>query len=58
MAKATPLGVLGVIRDVTERKRVEAALYESEARLRRFDGHEFIGLLSPDGNLLEANALR
>jgi PAS domain S-box-containing protein len=53
----TVTGVLGVIRDVTERKRVEAALYESEARLRAiFDGtYEFIGLLSPDGNLLEAN---
>lgn len=44
-------------RDVSERWRAEAAVRESEARLRAiFDGtYEYIGLLAPDGTLLEAN---
>ncbi|HUF27736.1 MAG TPA: PAS domain-containing protein [Gemmatimonadaceae bacterium] len=44
-------------RDVSERVRAEQALRESAARLRAiFDGtYEYIGLLAPDGTLLEAN---
>jgi PAS domain S-box-containing protein len=44
-------------RDVSERTLGEAALRESESRLRAiYDGtYEYIGLLSPDGTLLDAN---
>jgi PAS domain-containing protein len=44
-------------RDVTDRKRAEDALRYSEERLRAiYDGtYQYIGLLSPDGTLLEAN---
>jgi PAS domain S-box-containing protein len=43
--------------DVTARVRAEAQLREHETRLRAiYDGtYEYIGLLAPDGTLLEAN---
>lgn len=44
-------------RDISERMRAEQALRDSESRLRGiYDGtYEYIGLLAPDGTLLEAN---
>ncbi len=43
--------------DITERRAAEDALRESAERLRAiYDGtYEYIGLLSPDGTLLDAN---
>jgi len=51
------VGLVLCIRDVTDRKRVEQALVESERRFRAiFDqAFQFIGLLSPDGTVLELN---
>lgn len=47
----------GSFRDVTRRKRAEQALQESERRLKAIFDQEFqfVGLLQPDGTLLEAN---
>jgi PAS domain S-box-containing protein len=51
------LGGLVVYRDVTDRKRVAAALRDSHARFRAiFDRtYEFVGLLDVEGNLVEVN---
>ena len=47
----------GSFRDVTERRRAERALAESERRIRAvFDQEfQFVGLLAPDGTVLDAN---
>ena len=44
-------------RDLTERRRIEAAREESEARLRAiYDGtYEYIGLITPGGTVLDCN---
>ena len=48
---------VSVQRDVTERKENEARLRESQRKLRAMldGGIQFVGLLAPDGTLLEAN---
>jgi|GEM_PF-1243892 len=48
---------VGVFSDVTERKAAEAALAESEARLRRvLDSlFAFVGVLTPQGTVVEVN---
>lgn len=50
-------GISVYFRDVTEKKEAWAALHDSQERLRAiYDGTwEYIGLLAPDGTLLEAN---
>lgn len=49
--------VLVIVRDISDRKRTEAALRASETRFRAIFNNmfQFIGLLSLDGTLLEAN---
>lgn len=49
----------GVVREITEHKQAEAALEQSEQRLRNLiDGlgpYMFVGLMTPQGKLIEAN---
>jgi PAS domain S-box-containing protein len=46
-----------VLRDVSERKRLERQLAESERRFRAIFDHtfQFVGLLQPDGTVIEIN---
>ncbi|MCK5769940.1 bifunctional diguanylate cyclase/phosphodiesterase [Algiphilus sp.] len=53
----TPLRVVGTHSDIDRRKYLEDVAGQADARFRgMFDSaHQFIGLLEPDGTLLEAN---
>ncbi|MCA9057146.1 MAG: PAS domain S-box protein [Planctomycetaceae bacterium] len=56
-ASGNPRRFIGCHVDVTNQRRVEQALAESEARFRGIFNQtfQFIGLLSPDGIVLDAN---
>ncbi len=51
------IGIQGITRDISTRKRLEAHLSENDRRLHTILDHtfEFIGLMSLDGTLLDAN---
>jgi diguanylate cyclase (GGDEF)-like protein/PAS domain S-box-containing protein len=55
--EGTPIFWLGVVHDISERRRVEAALKESEQRFRRSFDDAAVGmaLVTPDGRFLRVN---
>jgi PAS domain S-box-containing protein len=56
-ADGKPIGVLGLVRDVSERKRDEEILLESEERFRSAFDYAAIGmaLVAPDGGWIQVN---
>src|SRR5262249_4433078 len=56
-AEGTPLGVLGIYRDITARKQAEAALRQAEAQYRSIFENAVEGLFqtTPAGAILSAN---
>lgn len=56
-AQGRPQRMMGVTRDVTERRQIESALRESEAKYRAFFEHSLDAILltSPDGSVHDAN---
>ena len=56
-AAGAEISRIGVCRDVTEKKRVELALRESEARYKQLFEHAFHGIYRslPDGTIVDAN---
>jgi PAS domain S-box-containing protein len=57
-ASGAVIGLVGSSLDITARQEAEAALRESESRVRRVLDQlfAFVGLLTPDGVVVEANA--
>lgn len=53
------LFILGIDRDISERKRMENAIRENERKFRAIFNQTFemMGILSPDGRLLDANKM-
>src|SRR5439155_7078979 len=56
-AAGKPIGVLGLVRDVSDRKRDEKILLESEERFRSAFDYAAIGmaLVAPDGGWIQVN---
>jgi PAS domain S-box-containing protein len=56
-AMGRPRAVLGIARDISDRKNAEAALHESDERFRTLFENSTVGLYrtSPDGRILLAN---